>query len=94
MVIYANRVLSCDETTLTTLTDPVFYVHHAQLDRMWWRWQQEDHRVRSTEYEGKHMFNSTGNATIDDMLMFGGFAEDIPVSKVMDTEGGFLCYRY
>lgn len=41
------------------------------------------------------MYNSTEeNATIDDKLLYGGFAEDIPVSKVMNTENGFLCYRY
>lgn len=74
--------------------DPLFYVHHAQLDRMWWRWQQEDPRHRTAEYEGKHMFNSTDNATVNDMLLFGGFAEDIPVRDVMSTEGGLLCYKY
>lgn len=40
------------------------------------------------------MFNSTGEASTSDPLMYAGFAEDIPVSQVMDTEGGFLCYRY
>ena len=79
---------------LILYTDPLFYVHHAQLDRLWWRWQQENPRVRLNEYEGKHMFNSTGNATIGDILLFGGFAENIPVSKVMDTQGGILCYKY
>ncbi|KAJ5528724.1 hypothetical protein N7527_002117 [Penicillium freii] len=79
---------------LIIYTDPLFYVHHAQLDRLWWRWQQENPRARLNEYEGKHMFNSTENATIGDILLFGGFAENIPVSKVMDTEGGILCYKY
>lgn len=40
------------------------------------------------------MYNSTGNATVDDILMYGGFAKDIPVSSVMDTKGGVLCYTY
>lgn len=40
------------------------------------------------------MFNSTGEATLSDILMYGGFANDVPVSEVMHTEGGFLCYRY
>ncbi|KAK5996527.1 Tyrosinase ustQ [Cladobotryum mycophilum] len=89
-----HQAVNGDFKAMTAANDPLFYVHHAQLDRMWWRWQQEDPRARLTQYEGKHMFNSTGNATINDMLMFGGFAEDVPVSSVMDTEGGFLCYRY
>lgn len=62
---------------------------------MWWRWQQEDPQYRMAEYEGKHMFNSSkSNATVNDMLLFNGFAKDIPVRDVMSTEGGFLCYKY
>lgn len=80
--------------TRANRSDPLFYVHHAQLDRLWWRWQQESPDLRLKEYHGKHMYNSTGNATLDDILMYGGFAEDIPVSRVMDTKGGFLCYTY
>lgn len=41
------------------------------------------------------MHNSTANdANLDSLLLYGKFARDIPVSKVMDTEGGVLCYRY
>ncbi|KAK6814605.1 Tyrosinase ustQ [Aspergillus parasiticus] len=83
-----------DFLAMTAANDPLFYVHHAQLDRLWWRWQQENPDLRLKEYHGKHMYNSTGNATLDDILMYGGFAEDIPVSRVMDTKGGFLCYTY
>ncbi|OQD60729.1 hypothetical protein PENPOL_c021G06640 [Penicillium polonicum] len=89
-----HQSVNGDFKAMTAANDPLFYVHHAQLDRLWWRWQQENSRVRLNEYEGKHMFNSTGNATIGDILLFGGFAENIPVSKVMDTQGGILCYRY
>jgi tyrosinase len=86
LFLLSHRVNCC--------ADPLFFVHHAQLDHVWWRWQRENPRVRLNEYRGKHMFNSTGEATVDDVLMYGGFAEDIPVSKIMDTEGGFLCYTY
>ncbi|KAK3349069.1 hypothetical protein B0T25DRAFT_457918, partial [Lasiosphaeria hispida] len=74
---------------------PLFYVHHAQLDRMWWRWQQEHPSVRLAEYEGKHMYNSPdGEASLEDTLMYGGFTQDVSVGTVMDAEGGLLCYRY
>ena len=62
---------------------------------MWWRWQQEDPARRLREYAGKHMYNSTDeDATLNSILMYGGFAEDVAVGAIMDTEGGFLCYRY
>lgn len=94
-----GKLLLCQARTAhlvihTYPSDPLFYVHHAALDRMWWRWQQAHPASRLLEYSGKHMFNSTGNATLDDMLMYRGFAKDIPVSSVMDTEAGFLCYKY
>lgn len=65
------------------------------MDHLWWKWQQEKREKRISEYDGKHMFNSTNeNASVNDILLYGGFADDIPVSKVMDTENGILCYRY
>lgn len=77
--------------------DPIFFVHHAQIDQLWWRWQQENPAKRLQEYGGNglsHMHNTTEEASLDDMLLFGGLVPDVPVSKVMDTENGFLCYRY
>lgn len=79
---------------LTRVTDPIFFLHHAQLDRLWWRWQQKFPHRRSKEYSGKHMYNSTGEARLDDLLLVGGLARDIPVSQVMSASGGLLCYRY
>ncbi|KAH8689854.1 monooxygenase [Talaromyces proteolyticus] len=83
-----------DFLALTAANDPIFFVHHAQLDRLWWQWQQENLGKRVQEYHGEHMFNSTRKVSLSDMTMVGGLAEDIPVSKVMNTKDGFLCYRY
>lgn len=40
------------------------------------------------------MYNSTDEATLSDILMYGGFVDDTSVASVMDTEGGGFCYRY
>jgi tyrosinase len=74
--------------------DPVFFLHHAQLDRLWWMWQQRGLPRRLTEYHGPASANATVGATIQDLLLFRGISEYIPVSYIMDTEGGHLCYRY
>ncbi|KAK0615237.1 hypothetical protein B0T17DRAFT_381458 [Bombardia bombarda] len=90
-----HQSVNGDFKAMTAANDPLFYVHHAQLDRMWWRWQREKPEVRLHEYSGRHMFNSTnGTASVNDMLLYAGFAKDMPVASVMDTEGRFLCYRY
>ena len=76
-------------------TDPVFYLHHAQIDHLWWQWQQENRSKRIYEYTGKQTKTATSDdASLDKLLRYGGFVDDIPVRQVMDTEGGFLCYRY
>ncbi|KAI1343574.1 amino acid transporter [Xylariaceae sp. FL0016] len=33
-------------------TDPAFFLHHANLDRLWWNWQNEDLDTRLTEIGG------------------------------------------
>lgn len=40
------------------------------------------------------MFNSTGPASFNDVLIYGGFTKDIAVREAMSTERGLLCYRY
>ncbi|KAK3348480.1 hypothetical protein B0H65DRAFT_572414 [Neurospora tetraspora] len=73
-----------DFRAMTAANDPLFYVHHASLDRMWWRWQWENPEVRLREYSGKHMFNSTpGEASVKDVLLYGGFTEDVQVERAM-----------
>lgn len=34
--------------------DPIFFLHHAYLDRVWWQWQQKDLQVRLSEIGGNN----------------------------------------
>lgn len=91
------RPVTCflvQELLLTELTNPVFFLHHTQLDRIWWRWQQAELGKRLTEYSGRAATNSTLEASLTDMISMGGLAPDISVVEIMDTESGMLCYRY
>lgn len=74
--------------------DPVFFLHHAQLDRLWWVWQNRDHGKRKMMYDGVVADGSEVRADVDDRLDMGGLAEGIVVRDVLDVEGGVLCYRY
>ncbi|KIK65510.1 hypothetical protein GYMLUDRAFT_357660 [Collybiopsis luxurians FD-317 M1] len=86
--------------------DPVFFLHHGNIDRLWWQFQQSSPE-RQLEFNGnRYPFdysnpsnpNNSIQATVDDILpMFGGFAEEVTISDVMQTEGGLdgaLCYTY
>lgn len=35
--------------------DPVFFVHHANLDRLWWEWQQANLSSRLTDMSGQEI---------------------------------------
>lgn len=82
------------DTPAKLLADPVFYLHHAQLDRLWWLWQLRAPNTQLWDYGGKPSPKSTGVATLDDILPMGGLAPDIQVREIMETEGNILCYRY
>lgn len=86
-----------DFSSMTAANEPLFWLHHAQLDRLWWSWQTENLEVRTKEYRGIS-FNTTAGrerqGALTDPLEFIGLWEDIQVSQVMQTEGELLCYRY
>ena len=82
------------DVELTFRPDPVFFLHHTQLDRMWWRWQHLDHGARAGEYLGKAATKSSSVAALLDSLPMGGLAPAVTVAEIMDTESGPLCYRY
>ncbi|KAG6028785.1 hypothetical protein E4U41_000588 [Claviceps citrina] len=83
-----------DFKAMTAANDPLFFLHHVTLDRLWWKWQREDPTGRLLQYSGKHMYNSSGAASPSDMLLYDGFADNVPVQEAMNTEGGKLCYTY
>lgn len=83
-----------EDAELNNLSDPVFFLHHTALDRMWWMWQQIDPSQRLMDYGGKAGANSTERASLTDLLQVSGLAPAVKVSEVMSTESMLLCYRY
>lgn len=73
--------------------DPIFFLHHAQVDRVWWKWQQQNPSVRNFDYSG-NKFPPIAPATLDDLMLFSGFASDPKVRDVMVTNTDLLCYKY
>jgi len=41
--------------------DPVFYLHHGMIDRIWWIWQMQDPDTRMTVLPGNAPLNDTVN---------------------------------
>ncbi|UPK93034.1 hypothetical protein LCI18_003969 [Fusarium solani-melongenae] len=84
--------------------DPIFWVHHTQLDYLWSLWQTAG-KARLTDVGGARTLDGFGPSgdqveptTLDTPLWMGFINDDVPVKAVMDTinrDGeGVLCYEY
>ncbi len=73
---------------------PLFFLHHTQLDRLWWLWQQRQPDKGLTAYGGHKERHSMKMASLEDEIGMRKLAPSIKVAQVMDVEGDFLCYRY
>lgn len=79
------RAIRGDFLRVTAPNDPVFFLHHTQLDRLWWQWQTR----HSSSLRG-----SREDDWVNEQFLFEGFAQDVKMSEVMNTESDLLCYSY
>ncbi|TDZ16719.1 Tyrosinase [Colletotrichum orbiculare MAFF 240422] len=82
-----------------TPNDPIFWLHHAQLDRLWNKWQRH-HPSNFDAFSGvplhPHKMNESSydfDAHADRKMPFD--VQSVPVAprRVFDTEAWPLCYR-
>ncbi|KAH8812840.1 hypothetical protein F5884DRAFT_786519 [Xylogone sp. PMI_703] len=73
--------------------DPIFYLHHTQLDRIWWLWQQI-HPSHQWQYLGLANNHSDDRASLYNIIDMGDFAPGLAALDLMDTKSDLLCYRY
>ena len=78
------------------MTDPIFYLHHGNLDRILWQWQQKDLETRLNQVGGPiEPFDYGGkNVTLDFKVNMGLLAEEVMLKDLLDVQGGTLCYTY
>ncbi|MCJ1446932.1 MAG: hypothetical protein MMC23_007440, partial [Stictis urceolatum] len=88
------RSIGGDFTVFTAPIDPVFFLHHTQIDRLWWKWQDMDVEKRMWQYRGQKSHTSKEPASLTDIISMGGLAPDIVVESIIDTEGSLLHYSY
>ncbi|KAF5519311.1 Tyrosinase ustQ [Colletotrichum aenigma] len=76
--------------------DPVFFLHHGAIDRVWWEWQSAN-SSRLTEYSGNRYQNdSSVEGSLSDVLsMVDGWVDSVPtVEDVMWVQNDIFCYTY
>jgi tyrosinase len=76
--------------------DPLFYLHHGNLDKIFWEWQQKDLGTRLEQVGGPiERFDYGGkNVTLNFTINIGKLAGDATLEDLLDTQGGTLCYTY
>jgi tyrosinase len=81
----------------TSPADPAFFLHHAFVDRNWRIWQRTNPSARTYQIGGYTTQNCGSNCqptTLNYVLSSMGLSASTTVDKVMDTQGGYLCYHY
>lgn len=78
--------------------DPAFFPHHAQIDRVWWIWQNLDlpNRQRALAGLAGSIGDTTArNATLSDEISMGlvGYP-NVTIGDALSTMGGPFCYIY
>ncbi|KAI9055050.1 hypothetical protein LZ554_000016 [Drepanopeziza brunnea f. sp. 'monogermtubi'] len=94
-----HSAIGGDMVPSTSPNDPIFFLHHAQVDRFWTLWQKRDPAKRNTEYAGpqtQDQFDGVKppEAGLDDWMPMRGLAPDLQVRDVMTTQNELLCYTY
>jgi tyrosinase len=79
--------------------DPAFYLHHAQIDRVYWIWQMMDFQNRQGVHGTNTMLNfpPSANTTVEDTVNVGHLAGPAKIKNLMSTTGAGgspLCYIY
>ncbi|KAF4335285.1 hypothetical protein FBEOM_10860 [Fusarium beomiforme] len=87
--------------------DPIFWLHHTNVDRLWDKWQRQDWPARKSDISGPdtqyaYPYNFFGdkdykNITLAYVMDFGNLLPGrryVTVEEAMDTQGERLCYTY
>ncbi|KAK2882371.1 hypothetical protein FQN49_000426 [Arthroderma sp. PD_2] len=77
--------------------DPAFFLHHAQVDRMWTIWQNLNPEKRTHQVWGTETaFNDppSANVTLDTMIDYKVLAPKQKLGTIGSTIEGPFCYMY
>ncbi|KAF8603183.1 Di-copper centre-containing protein [Ceratobasidium sp. AG-I] len=94
---------TCIGGSTWTPNDPMFFLHHANFDRIWWRWQWRAPSKNLFAFKGGSVSTYTDPAypngyppwmNITDLLPTDGLFPQKSILSMMNTLGDELCYVY
>lgn len=77
--------------------DPIFYLHHAQVDRIWTVWQAKDPATRQYAISGTGtLVNAPPSPEfkLSDPIDLGFLGAPRPIRDFLNTKAGPFCYEY
>ncbi|KAF5311339.1 hypothetical protein D9611_012620 [Ephemerocybe angulata] len=69
--------------------DPLFYLHHGNVDHVWWEWQN-----KKEGYQYDFRGREGGTDSICDDLPLNNLGPDVPIGLALKTEWYPQCYTY
>jgi tyrosinase len=72
--------------------DPIFYFHHAMLDRLWWIWQMQDPDTRVNAQVT--LGGTSTNRQIDLKWLIGDVIPVLEAHDGLGGHGGAFCHVY
>ncbi|PVU89458.1 hypothetical protein BB561_005349 [Smittium simulii] len=76
-----------DMSTMQSPYDPFFFLHHANIDRLWWKWQNMTPQ-NMMSYNGRNQFKQ--NASLNDPIS----NYPLKINDVMKLGYGNMCFGY
>ncbi|KAF8595322.1 Di-copper centre-containing protein [Ceratobasidium sp. AG-I] len=83
--------------------EPLFHMHHGNVDRLWWLWQEKS-EINKDAFHGGSIQNMSALADFPNgqapwlnktnMIPSAGMYESYSIGEVMDTRSWPLCYVY
>ncbi|KAK4177784.1 Grixazone synthase [Triangularia setosa] len=83
--------------TYASPSDPMFYLHHSNLDRLFAIWQGQDQGARTGVVWGTQTSGNvppSANVTLDTPVPFGYVSPDVPLGDLQSSIGGPFCFIY
>ncbi|ORX98727.1 hypothetical protein BCR34DRAFT_593116 [Clohesyomyces aquaticus] len=76
--------------------DPAFFLHHSQIDRTWWIWQNQDPKARVMTVGGSTSMFGGGAGTLNDKIDLGVLVPGgtLAIKDLVSTTAGPFCYTY
>jgi tyrosinase len=79
--------------------EPVFWLHHRQVDRHWWIWQNQEPANRVQQYKGGTVFlaavSPAGHITnVQNINVVAPKGFELGSKSLVSSTGGPFCYVY